>query len=339
MLDTYEVSSKKMGEMELKKGLRRLSTIMTLLIMAVLMTGCSDKIIVLNPKGTIGKQQLDLMVISTLLCLIVIVPVLILTFVIVWRYRHKPDRKAKYEPEWEHSTKLETIWWGIPILIIILLAAVTVKYTHMLEPSKPLEHEAKPLVIEVTSLDWKWLFQYPDQGIATVNYIQFPEDVPLEFRLTSDAPMNSFWIPQLGGQIYTMSGMEMKLHLIADEPGSYLGMGANFSGRDFGDMNFTAKATSQEEFDQWVEGIRGSSPALTDEGYEQLALPGVSEVETFSSIPDGLFQRIVTKYSSGHNHGSGSGADGESSDTDADMNKDMNMDGDSTTHDHQMNHE
>ncbi|MCD9022202.1 ubiquinol oxidase subunit II [Cohnella silvisoli] len=335
----------------MRKGLRRLTAVLSLITMAILMTGCSDKVIVLNPKGAIGKQQLDLMIISTALCLVVIVPVLILTFYIVWKYRHQPDRKAKYDPNWEHSTKLETIWWSIPIVIIVILAAITVKYTYLLEPSKPLEHEAKPLVIQVTSLDWKWLFQYPEQGIATVNYIQFPANVPIRFELTSDAPMNSFWIPQLGGQIYTMSGMAMKLNLIADEPGSYLGMGANFSGREFGKMQFTAEATSQEQFDAWVQGIKGSSPALTKEGYEQLAIPGVSEVESFSSIPAGLFQQIVTKYG-GHNHGSGSGEgatehhhgsdSGEADATDKAPAMDMNMDmgdGASMNHEGHMNHE
>ncbi|WP_130615611.1 ubiquinol oxidase subunit II [Cohnella abietis] len=286
------------------KGLRRLTAMMSLLAMTILMTGCGDKLIVLNPKGEIGKHQLDLIIISTVLCLVVIVPVLILTFYIVWKYRK--EKKAKYDPNWEHSTKLETIWWSIPIVIIAILAVITVQYSYKLEPSKPLEHEAEPIVIQVTSLDWKWLFQYPDQGIATVNYIQFPDNVPIQFELTSDAPMNSFWIPQLGGQIYTMSGMAMKLHLIANEPGSYLGMGANFSGREFGKMQFTAKATSQEEFDTWVQSVKDSSPALTKEGYEQLAIPGVSEVETFSSIPTGLFQEIVTKYG-GHNHPSSEG--------------------------------
>lgn len=288
------------------KGIRRLMGVMSLVAMTVLMTGCSDKLIVLNPKGEIGKQQLDLIIISTLLCLVVIVPVLILTFYIVWKYRQRKNQTTKYDPEWEHSSKLEAIWWGIPIVIIAILAVITVQYTYKLEPSKPLEHEAEPIVIQVTSLDWKWLFQYPEQDIATVNYLQFPEDVPIQFQLTSDAPMNSFWIPQLGGQIYTMSGMAMKLHLIADEPGEYLGMGANFSGRDFGKMEFKAKATSQEEFDAWVKEVKDTSPALTNEGYEQLAVPGVSEVETFSSIPEGLFDRIVTKYGA-HEHGSDSG--------------------------------
>lgn len=319
----------------MKKRLRSLTSVVSLVIMALLLAGCSDKIIVLNPKGAIGKQQLDLMLISTILCAVIIVPVLILTFVIVWRYRQRPDRKAKYAPEWEHSTKLEVIWWGIPIVIIAILAVITVKYTYELEPSKPIEHEAAPIVIQVTSLDWKWLFQYPEQGIASVNYLQFPEDIPVRFELTSDAPMNSFWIPQLGGQIYTMSGMAMKLHLIADEPGEYLGMGANFSGREFGKMHFIAKASSQEEFDQWVEGIRSSSPALTDEGYEQLAVPGLSEEVTFSSIPEGLFDRIVTKYGE-HNHGSA--GENETSEQDTASDSTDTATGDSSEHESHKNH-
>ena len=290
--------------MEMWKGLRRLTAALSLAATAVLLGGCADKVVVLNPKGEIGQQQLDLIILSTALCLIVIVPVLILTFYLAWKYRHKPERKAKYDPTWEHSTKLEAIWWGIPIIIVAILGTITVKYTHILEPSKPLEHEAKPVVIQVTSLDWKWLFMYPEQGIASVNYIQFPENVPVRFELTSDAPMNSFWIPQLGGQIYTMSGMAMKLHLIAEEPGDYLGMGANFSGKDFGKMSFTAKATSEDEFEDWVKQVKQSSPELTTDGYLQLAKPGVSDIRTFSAIPDGLFQKIVTKYTSGHNHGS-----------------------------------
>ena len=332
----------------MRRGLRRYATMLTLAMMTLLLAGCSDKMIILDPKGAIGQQQLDLMVISTILCAVIIVPVLILTFFIVWRYRQKSDRKAKYAPDWEHNTKLEVIWWTIPIIIIAILAVITVKYTYELEPSKPLVHEAKPLVIQVTSLDWKWLFQYPEQGIATVNYLQFPEDVPLQFELTSDAPMNSFWIPQLGGQIYTMSGMAMKLHLIADEPGEYLGMGANFSGRDFGKMHFTAKASSQEEFDEWVEGVRSSSPALTDEGYEVLAEPGVSEQVTFSPIPEGLFDRIVTKYGAdGHGHSHGA-TDAESEDSKDSVDSEAEEDAsaidteqdpaESTTHDSHMDH-
>lgn len=289
----------------MKKGriAKRLVSVFLLAAMAVMASGCGESLIVLDPKGPIAAHQRDLMYISTALCLIVIVPVLVLTALIVWRYRDRKASKAKYAPEWEHSAKLETIWWSIPIIIIVILAGVTAKYTHMLEPSKPLASDKQPLTIQVTSLDWKWLFYYPEQGIATVNYIQFPEDVPVKFMLTSDAPMNSFWIPQLGGQIYTMSGMAMTLNLQADEPGQYFGSGANFSGKDFASMRFTAEATSQRQFEQWVAGIKSSQPALTEDGYKQLAAPGTTEVLSFSSFPKGLFEQTVTKYSSGHQHG------------------------------------
>ncbi|WP_080832663.1 ubiquinol oxidase subunit II [Cohnella massiliensis] len=295
----------------MKRGYRRLAATISLAAMAVMLAGCGDKMGVLNPKGTVGKEQLDLIMISTVLCLIIVVPTIVMAFWIAWKYRIKRKQKADYDPEWSHSTKIEAFMWGIPVLIIIVLAGVTIHYTYKLEPSKPLESEHEPITIQVASLDWKWLFLYPEQGIATVNYLQFPEDVPVRFELTSDAPMNSFWIPQLGGQIYTMSGMAMKLHLIADEPGEYYGSGANFSGEHFGEMNFIAKATSQEEFDQWVQEVKDGSEALTQEGYNELALPGVTEELSFSSFPEGLFDWIVVKYGSG-GHGGHGGHSGHS---------------------------
>jgi cytochrome o ubiquinol oxidase subunit II len=290
--------------MNLTRGIRRLAAVASLIGMTTLLSGCMDKFVVLDPKGIVGKHQLDLMIISLLLCLVIIVPVLILTFVIAWRYRNKPENKAAYKPEWEHNTKLELVWWGIPIVIIAILGVVTAVYTYKLEPSKPLQSEAKPIVIQVTSLDWKWLFQYPEQGIATVNYVKFPANVPVQFELTSDAPMNSFWIPQLGGQIYTMSGMAMKLNLMADEPGTYRGSGANFSGKDFAKMRFNAEAVTQTDFDKWVRQVKGAAPVLTQQGYDQLAKPGVMDKAEYSSFPAGLFDRIVTKYTgpNGHRH-------------------------------------
>jgi cytochrome o ubiquinol oxidase subunit 2 len=243
------------------------------LFAVMLLSGCAEQIIVLDPKGPIAQSQKDLMIISAILCGIILVPVLLLTAWIVWRYRDKPGNKASYQPNWSHSTLMETVWWGIPIIIIIILGAVTVKYTYALEPSKPLESTKKAITIQATSLDWKWLFTYPEQGIATVNYIQIPEDVPIKFELTSDAPMNSFWIPQLGGQMYTMSGMAMTLFLQADEPGTYYGSGANFSGERFADMTFDVVATSEQKFEEWVAGVKLSSNVLTKEKYEQLAQP------------------------------------------------------------------
>jgi cytochrome o ubiquinol oxidase subunit 2 len=281
----------------------RVLTPVLIMLMAVLLSGCGEQYIVLDPKGPIGESQKDLIYFSTILCAVIIVPVLILTAVIVWRYRDKPGSKASYKPNWEHSTKLEITWWSIPIVAILILAIVTVKYTYALEPSKPIESAKAPITIQVTSLDWKWLFKYPDEDIATVNYIKIPEDVPIKFQVTADTAMNSFWVPQLGGQIYSMSGMAMTLFLQADEQGSYYGSGANFTGKDFAKMTFKVDATSEEDYKAWVSEVKASSPALTMEGFEKLTEPSTSDVQLFSSFPEGLFNKVVTQYING-----GSGA-------------------------------
>ncbi|BBH20358.1 ubiquinol oxidase subunit 2 [Paenibacillus baekrokdamisoli] len=289
--------------MKLSKAPRWFACFYMLVLLLLTTTGCADNIIVLDPKGPIAEQQKDLMLISTILGSSVIVPVLILTAIIVWRYRDRKGRKAKYTPNWEHSTKLEVIWWGIPIAIIAALAVITVRSTYALEPSKPLASEKKQLTIQVTSLDWKWLFQYPEQGIATVNDVKFPEGVPIRFEITADSPMNSFWIPQLGGQMYAMSGMAMTLYLQANQQGEYWGSGANFTGKDFAKMYFNVESTTQEDFEKWVNKVKAESPKLTLEGYKQLAQPAASGVKSFSAFPEGLFEKTVTKYASSHHHG------------------------------------
>ncbi|MBB6634442.1 ubiquinol oxidase subunit II [Cohnella thailandensis] len=298
------------------RGWGRLVAAIPLLAIVFLMSGCSTDMGVLDPKGIVADQQFDLIMITIVISIIILVPVLGMAFYFAWKYREANKANVEYKPNWSHSTKIEAWMWGIPILIIVVLGAITVAYSYKLEPSKALAAESeqgvKPITIEVTSLDWKWLFTYPEQGIATVNYVRFPEDVPVEFKLTSDAPMNSFWIPQLGGQIYTMSGMAMELNLMASEIGQYQGRGANFSGEHFGKMEFIAEATSQGDFDKWVSDIKQSSPALTEQGYDELAEPGIVETnDTYSSFPEGLFDRIVSKYGSSHNHSEGS--EGETS--------------------------
>ncbi|MEI7025549.1 ubiquinol oxidase subunit II [Paenibacillus sp. y28] len=300
--------------MQKPKQVFRVAIPVLFMFMILLLSGCSSDLMVMDPKGPIGQSQKDLIIISSVLCGIILVPVLALTAYIVWRYRDVPNNSASYQPNWSHSTKMEVVWWGIPIVIIIILAAITAKYTFALEPSKPIESTKKAITIQATSLDWKWLFTYPEQGIATVNTLQIPEDVPIRFELTSDAPMNSFWIPQLGGQMYTMSGMAMTLYLQADEQGVYYGSGANFSGEHFAQMKFDVKVTSQSEFDNWAAGIKKSASALTIDKYNALAKPGTSDIQYFSSFPEGLFQKIVTKYAVNvHNHtgereGQGAGA-------------------------------
>ncbi|OAS16307.1 ubiquinol oxidase subunit II [Paenibacillus oryzisoli] len=297
-----------------KRKLVQAGMLFMMVAIILVLSGCSQAM-VLDPKGPVGAEQRDLIVIATILCGVILVPVLVLTGWIVWRYRDSKTNKASYKPNWSHSTSLEVIWWAVPIIIIVTLAVITLKYTYALEPSKPLKSDKEPITIQVTSLDWKWLFTYPEQGIATVNYLQIPEDTPIKFELTSDAPMNSFWIPQLGGQIYTMSGMAMTLYLQADEIGHYFGTGANFSGEHFADMTFDVNATSREDFDSFIAKTKKVPTKLTKEGYEELAMPGKSGVKYFSEVPEGLFEQVVNKYTNGQSVHNGHGAGHESKET------------------------
>lgn len=251
--------------------------------------------VVFHPKGLIAMKERDLIITAILLMSIVVVPAIVLTIFFSWKYRAS-NQKAKYSPDWDHSHLAESIWWGVPFLIIIALSIITWRSSHELDPFKPIETGQKQMTIQAVALRWKWLFIYPEQQIATVNYIQFPEKTPLIFEITADAPMNSFWIPQLGGQIYAMPGMKTKLHLIANEPGNFRGSSANLSGKGFAGMTFVAKATSPEEFEEWVQSVKGSKDALTQEAYDDLAQPSEYNPVATYVLEDGeLFERIVMK--------------------------------------------
>jgi cytochrome o ubiquinol oxidase subunit 2 len=254
-------------------------------------------ITVLNPQGIIGDKQRDLIVISTLLMLIVVIPVFLLTFWASWRYRAE-NKKATYSPHWWHSTLAEVIWWGIPCIIIVILGVITLKGSHELDPFKPLtDTKTKPIRIQAVALQWKWLFIYPEQNIATINYVQFPEKTPLNFEVTADAPMNSFWIPALGGQIYAMPGMKSKLHLMADGIGIYRGSSANLSGTGFSGMTFVAKSSSEEDFEKWVQTVKESSSSLNMDEYKQLVKPSQYDPAAFFVLEqEGLFDWIIMKY-------------------------------------------
>lgn len=281
-----------------RKMLRQIHFWILAALASVLLSGCGREYVVLNPKGPVAETQYNLIIISIILCSIIVIPVLALTAFIVYRYRDTADNKAPYKPNWTHNTALEIIWWGIPAIIIACLSFFTVRdiYALLESPNK----EVKPITIEVTSLDWKWLFTYPEQNIATVNYLEIPVGVPIQFRVSADGPMNSFWVPQLAGQIYAMPGMATKLWMQADEPGEYLGKGANFTGEGFAHMQFNVIAKSQNEFDQWVQQVKNTAPAMTKQDYEKLRKPGYSDKITYSSFPTGLFDEIVMKYSHGH---------------------------------------
>jgi cytochrome o ubiquinol oxidase subunit 2 len=225
-----------------------------------------------------------------------VIPVLFLTFFFAYKYRAS-NTKAKYTPNWEHNHLLELIWWTIPIVIITVLGVITWKSTHDLDPYRPLEHPTTPLEIEVVALDWKWLFIYPKENIAVVNELRIPINVPIKFKITAEAPMNSFWIPRLGGQIYAMEGMQTELHLLADQLGTYEGFSSNFSGRGFYGMKFLTKAESSQEFTAWVEKVKGSGSRLDFERYKALALPSENnEVSTFAEVEKDLFLHIMFQY-------------------------------------------
>ncbi|HVQ44824.1 MAG TPA: ubiquinol oxidase subunit II [Candidatus Saccharimonadia bacterium] len=251
---------------------------------------------VLNPKGTIAADERQLIVTATMLMLLIVVPVLVLTFVIAWRYR-AGNTKATYAPDWDRSRKLETIWWLIPSALIVGLSVITWQSSHALDPSKPLASSVQPLKIQVVALQWKWLFIYPKQNIASVNFVELPVGTPVEFEITSDAPMNSFWIPQLGGQIYAMSGMSTHLHLRADAAGDYTGSSANLSGRGFAGMHFVARAEAPADFDNWVRSVKHSAPPLTFTSYEALARPSENQAPSpYSATPAGLYDEVVMQY-------------------------------------------
>jgi cytochrome o ubiquinol oxidase subunit 2 len=251
---------------------------------------------VLNPQGEIARQQRDLIVFTTLLGLVVVIPVFIMLGVFSWKYR-EGNTKAKYRPDWDSNKWLEMVWWGIPCVIILILGVVTWRTSHELDPYKALSSDTKPISIQVVALQWKWLFIYPELGVASTNLVQFPEKTPLNFTITSDAPMNAFWIPSLGSQVYAMSGMSSKLHLAADTTGDYKGSSSNVSGEGFADMAFTARSSTRADFDTWVENIKQSGAALDMTAYATLARPGSLKEPAYYALKDvGLYDKIVMKY-------------------------------------------
>lgn len=227
-----------------------------------------------DPKGPIGADEKSIIIYATCLMLVVVVPVIVLTLAFAWRYRASNTRAA-YAPEWSHSAKIEAVVWAIPCVIIAVLATGTWAWSHELDPYRAIAVPGvRPIDVDVVSLDWKWLFIYPDLKIASVNEVAFPVGTPVHFRLTSGSVMNSFFIPQLGSQVYTMAGMQTQLHLLASAPGNYAGISANYSGDGFSDMKFTARALPAKQFAVWVAKVRASTNDLTPAAYRRLAVPG-----------------------------------------------------------------
>ena len=250
---------------------------------------------VLDPQGPIAAAERLLLINSTAIMLVVVVPVIIATLAFAWWYRASNPRAAR-RFDLAYEGRIEFVTWSIPALIVILLGGVTWIGSHQLDPRAPILADAKPLRVDVVALDWKWLFIYPDQGIAAVNQLVVPAGTPVQFRLTSATVMNSFFVPQLGSQIYTMSGMETHLNLLADQPGEYPGISANFSGDGFSDMRFTVNAMSAGDFDGWLTRVRGAGPVLDAAGYAALAKPSKAvPPATYRAVEPDLFKRIVNE--------------------------------------------
>jgi cytochrome o ubiquinol oxidase subunit 2 len=248
---------------------------------------------VLSPKGDVGIHERSLIFIAMGLMLVVVVPVIVLTLAFAWRYRASNTR-ATYAPKWAHSTAIEVVMWAIPCVIIAVLGWITWTSTHKLDPYRPLESQVKPVTIEAVSLDWKWLFIYPDYGVASVNQIAFPVDVPVNFRITSGTVMNAFFIPQLGSQIYAMAGMQTQLHLIAREQGTYEGLSSNYSGAGFSDMRFKAVATSAQGFQDWIKQARAVPATLDADAYQALLKPSERvPVSYYGAVAPGMFEHIL----------------------------------------------
>jgi len=256
----------------------------------------SGNIAILFAKGVIAIKERNLLFIIQAIMLLIVIPVYILTFIFSWKYRAH-NVKAKYTPDWDDNRLAEYIWWGIPCLLTLIIAVLTWVKTYELDPFKPIASDKKSMTIQVVALQWKWLFIYPEEKIATVNFVQFPKQTPIHFEITADAPMNSFWIPQLGGQIYAMPKMKTELYLLADEIGDFQGSSANLSGEGFAGMHFLAKATTEEEFHQWVHTAQQSSYALNVQEYNKLALPSQNNpVTTYLLEEKNLFDQIIMKF-------------------------------------------
>ena len=263
-------------------------------LVLALLSGCQAAL--LDPRGPVGRAEKLILVNSLAIMMAIVVPTIIATLACAWWFRAS-NKRARYLPDWEFSGRIELVVWSIPIMVILLLGGVTWLSSYDLDPAQPIASESAPIEVQVVSLDWKWLFIYPGQGVATVNELVVPAGVPLHFTLTSASVMNTFFVPQLGSMIYTMNGHATELHLQADDPGTYYGRSAHFSGDGFSDMEFSVRALPAAEFDAWIASTRASPGALDDARYGKLMQQGLEpRAIVFSAVDPGLFDRIVMQH-------------------------------------------
>jgi cytochrome o ubiquinol oxidase subunit 2 len=277
-----------------RRRARGIGSVVPILMLAVpLLAGCKEG--VMDPQGPVGAAEKLILLNSLGVMLAIVIPTIVAIGVVAWWFRAS-NTKAHYRPDWEYSGRIELIVWSIPVMVVLLLGGIAWVGSHDLDPPKPLESTVKPINVEVVSLDWKWLFIYPDQGIASVNKLVVPAGTPINFKLTSASVWNSFFVPQLGTQIYTMAGMTTRLNLMADKPGIYPGISAHFSGDGFSDMRFNVDALTPALFASWVAHTKGQGPMLDAAGYGALAQQSKAVVPYgYRGVTPGLFDRIVAQ--------------------------------------------
>jgi cytochrome o ubiquinol oxidase subunit II len=266
--------------------------IVVVLIGAAALSGCTEG--VLDPKGPIASAEQLILFNSTGIMLAIVIPTMLATLAVAFWFRSSNSR-ATYLPDFNYSGRLEMLVWSIPIMTVLLVGGVAWVGSYDLDPPKPITSTVKPLRVQVVSLDWKWLFIYPEQGIASVNQLTIPVGTPVSFELTSSGVMNSFFVPQLGGQIYTMAKMVTRLNLQADHPGTYRGMSANYSGAGFSDMYFAVDAVPDEKFAQWLGATRSAGPVLDAQSYSALVKPSQAIAPfTYRAAAPDLFSTILS---------------------------------------------
>jgi cytochrome o ubiquinol oxidase subunit 2 len=278
---------------------------LTFLVLTIIYFVKGTNVALFNPKGFIAHEQRGLIVLTVTVLLVVVIPTLTIAYLIAWRYRDTNTR-AKQESRHRHPKLLVASFWLIPAAVMVVLASVMWPATHRLAPQKTLASNTKPLTIQVISLRWKWLFIYPREGVATVNFVQLPKNTPVTFEMTADeTPMSSFWIPNLGGQLYTMTSHVNRLNLMATETGDYRGSTPEINGMGFAGMKFTARVSSGQDFNDWVQSVKQSTDTLDTKAYQSLLKPSeYNPVALYASFEPTLYASVITKYEGpgGHHH-------------------------------------
>lgn len=289
------------------RGARKYPVIISVVVLALFAAGWwlldGVHVPVLMPSGEIANQQRDLFMFTVYLSAVVVIPVFILLGWFAWQYR-EDNPKAQYQPEWGENKWLEITWWGIPIVIIVVLSVVTYITSHSLDPYRPIESDKEAVSVQVVALQWKWLFIYPELGVATINDLTIPADRPVHFTLSADAPMSAFWIPALGSQIYSMNAMSSQLNLIASGEGAYKGYNTNINGEGYSQMVFDVHAVSEDEFERWHTSHAASGHVLNEHHLAELSEPSVLSAPMYMSLADkNLYNTIIMKYMGHGGHG------------------------------------